>query len=86
MLPPEDETTAVFVWCEGTDHGPSFFLDGEEQEVMPRSEDGQAFEVVTDSSYAGWLEIEAEQGPRSAQWAFAVGVTPEENASVDTAN
>ncbi|GAA1169017.1 hypothetical protein HNR11_002757 [Nesterenkonia sandarakina] len=86
MLPPENETTAVFVWCEGADHGPSFSLDGEEQEVMPCSEEGQAYEVLTDSSYAGWLEIETEQGPRSAQWAFAVGGTLDDNATVDIAN
>ncbi|GAA1135654.1 hypothetical protein [Nesterenkonia lutea] len=54
---------------------------------MPCSEDGQTYEVVTDYPYAaGQLEIEAEQGTRSVQWAFAVGVTPEENTSVDAAN
>jgi len=86
MLPSESETTAVFVWCEGADHGPPFFLDGEEQGVMPCSEDGQIYEVVTDYPYTGWLEIETEQAPRSARWAFAVGITPGENTSVDTAN
>lgn len=47
---------------------------------MPCSEDGKIYEVATDYPYAaGQLEIETERGPRSARWAFAVGVTPEEN-------
>lgn len=86
-LPPDREAVAFSVWCEGADHGPPFSLDGEEQGVMPCSEDGQTYEVVTDFPYAaGQLEIETERGPRSARWAFAVGVTPEENTSVDADN
>lgn len=86
-LPPDREAVAFSVWCEGADHGPPFSLDGEEQGVMPCSEDGKIYEVVTDYPYAaGQLEIETEQGPRSVQWAFAVGVTPEENTNADTAD
>ncbi|WP_218221582.1 hypothetical protein [Nesterenkonia sp. Act20] len=81
-LPPDREAVAFSVWCEGADQGPPFSLDGEERGVMPCSEDGQTYEVVTDYPYAaGQLEIETEQGPRNARWAFAVGITPEENAS-----
>lgn len=84
-LPLEREAVAFSVWCEGADHGPPFSLDGEDQGVMPCSEDGQTFDVVTDYPYAaGQLEIETEQGPRSAQWAFAVGVTPEDGTGTDS--
>lgn len=86
-LPPGREAVAFSVWCEGADHGPTFSVDGEDQGVMPCSEDGQTYEVATGYPYApGQLNIETERGPRSARWAFAVGLTQEESPGVDTAN
>lgn len=48
---------------------------------MPCSEEGTISEVVTDYPYSGEkLELRTEEISEKVQWAFAVGVTPEEAA------
>ena len=76
-LPPERESAAVFVWCEGAGQGPSFSLDGVERGTIPCSEDGQISEVVAGYRYTGQeLELRTEEISERVQWAFAVGVAP----------